>query len=385
MAKQTTEKKVSQGICHFCQGEFAKNKMIQHLKTCKERVRLMGEQDGPTAQLLHLQIEGNSRPEYWMHLELPGEAMLSDLDDFLRAVWLECCDHLSEFTVHGVSYSSAAEGGMDPFGFSAAEEEEEVEEEDVEAEEAEDEAMPSTEELTTQIAQSLSAELHADLKDVPVEQIEKKLEQLFSENLPMGLSPAMLPSLKPMLNYMASALQEGTLAEALGELEAEEDEADMDVELGEILNVGDKFSYTYDFGSSTKLSLRVLSQREGRMLMPPADMDEDEVLDEGEEAEEDDDDDESQMTIVVMAHNEPPALACHICGKPAVQITSAEEFTPVAEVVLCAKCSSEYDDPDELLPIVNSPRVGVCGYTGPFDEVEEWDDDDEADEDDDEE
>jgi len=36
----------------------------------------------------------------------------------------------------------------------------------------------------------------------------------------------------------------------------------------------------------------------------------------------------------------------------------------------------EYED--MFLPIVNSPRVGVCGYTGDADEREfDWDDEDE--------
>src|SRR5215472_9878440 len=102
MAKQTTMKEISKGICHFCQGEFAKNKMTQHLKTCKARTAIVAKQDGQATRLLHLLVEGTYRPNYWMHLELPVEATLSDLDDFLRGIWLECCGHLSEFTINDV-------------------------------------------------------------------------------------------------------------------------------------------------------------------------------------------------------------------------------------------------------------------------------------------
>src|SRR5260370_19281758 len=104
-----------------------------------------------------------------MHLELPANATLADLDDFLRDTWLECCGHLSEFTIKDVSYSSVPEdswdGGVGLF-----------------AEEGDDQpgldggsnqAAPSSEMIATQIADSLSAELHADLKDVPVSQIEE--------------------------------------------------------------------------------------------------------------------------------------------------------------------------------------------------------------------
>ena len=44
-----------------------------------------------------------------MHLDLPGNAALADLDSFLRRTWLECCGHLSAFNIGGASYSSDAE------------------------------------------------------------------------------------------------------------------------------------------------------------------------------------------------------------------------------------------------------------------------------------
>ncbi|MCX7681984.1 MAG: hypothetical protein N2508_08505 [Anaerolineae bacterium] len=55
-------------------------------------------------RLLHLRVEGHYSPEYWLHLEMPAAAVLADLDDFLRAVWLECCGHLSAFTIGKVRY-----------------------------------------------------------------------------------------------------------------------------------------------------------------------------------------------------------------------------------------------------------------------------------------
>jgi len=30
-----------------------------------------------------------------------GSATLTKLDDYLRAIWLECCGHLSKFTIGG--------------------------------------------------------------------------------------------------------------------------------------------------------------------------------------------------------------------------------------------------------------------------------------------
>ena len=34
-------------------------------------------------------------------LEMRGSATLAKLDDYLRAIWLECCGYLSGFTIGG--------------------------------------------------------------------------------------------------------------------------------------------------------------------------------------------------------------------------------------------------------------------------------------------
>lgn len=380
MAKQTEQKPISRGICRFCQGEFAKNKMTQHLKSCKARFARAAEQEGHSQRLFHLQVEGKYRPDYWMHLELPAAVTLGELDDFLRAVWLECCGHLSEFEIGGASYSSMPEdewgmgmsfGGLTLVGNNAEEDEEEEED---------DEDLPDMEEIAAEMSKQLSAEFQADLKDVPVEQIEEKLAQLFAENMPPGMSAAAMPALRPLLGYMALSLQQGTLAQDLEAAEEEEEgEGGMDSELGEVLNVGEKFSYVYDFGSSSTLSLRVLAEREGVLPLDEDEEEEDEELEEEEEDEEPEEEDE--IGIVVMARNEPPELVCHICGERATHVPSSSEYDSLAENAVCEKHAQESEYPDELLPIVNSPRTGICGYTGDAEgedwDEEEWDEEDE--------
>jgi len=384
MAKQTEQKEISQGICRFCQQEFAKGKMTQHLKSCKARFASAAEQEGREQRLLHLFVEGKYRPDYWMHLEVPAELTLADLDDFLRAIWLECCGHLSEFEIGGVSYSSYEEDdwGMNFGGLKLVGNDEDEEDED------EDE-MPDMEEMAAEMSKQLSAEFQTDLKDVPIEEIEKKLEQMFAANMPPGMSAATMPALRPLLGVMATSLQQGTLAQDLEDAEMEdEDEGGLDAELGDVLEVGEKFSYVYDFGSSSTLSLRVIAEREG--VLPDdeeGELEEDE-LEEDEELEEledeEFDEDEGEIALVVMARNEPPAIKCHICGQPATRVPSASEYDSLAEGALCDVHAKESEYPDELLPIVNSPRTGICGYTGEEDEewdAEEWEDEeDEEDE-----
>jgi hypothetical protein len=375
MVRQTERREISRGVCRFCQGEFAKNKITQHLKSCKARFAHNAEHNGQEQRLLHLLVEGKYRPEYWMHLEVPAVATLSDLDDFLRTIWLECCGHLSDFTIDGVSYASFPD---DSWIMSFSEQdllEEEDGEEDEEDEEDEEEELPAMEEVAVEIAKRLSTEFHTDLKNVPVAQIEERLVQLFTENMPMGRSPAVLQSLRPVLGAIALSLQQGTLVQDLQEVTLEEDEEDeeegMEAELGSVVNVGEKFSYTYDFGSSSTLSLRVIGEREG--ILPVVHDEEDE-----KEAEESEEDLEETGEIVVLARNELPPLTCHICGQPATQVPSGSEYDSLAEGALCKTHASASESPDELLPLVNSPRTGICGYTG--EEEEDWDDEEEEEE-----
>lgn len=92
---------VSYGKCFLCGRTFAKNTIGRHLKQCAPA---HDQGRGQTVRLFHIFAEGRYAPAYWMHLEMPSAATLADLDDFLRAVWLECCDHLSAFTIDGISY-----------------------------------------------------------------------------------------------------------------------------------------------------------------------------------------------------------------------------------------------------------------------------------------
>jgi len=72
-------------------------------------------------------------------------------------------------------------------------------------------------------------------------------------------------------------------------------EHDMDVELSEVLKVGQKFSHEYDFGSTTELALKVVAEREG-FVSTDSDEDQGEIVDDN--------------TIKIMARNNPPQISC---------------------------------------------------------------------------
>jgi len=56
-------------------------------------------------KFFHLLVEGRYLPEYWMHLLVTADISLKKLDTFLRDIWLECCGHLSAYTIEDKTYS----------------------------------------------------------------------------------------------------------------------------------------------------------------------------------------------------------------------------------------------------------------------------------------
>jgi len=89
---------MTEGVCFLCGKTFSKSGMTKHLKTHMK-------DDGNT-RLFHILVDGLDNPEYWLHIEIPANAKLKDLDQFLRDVWLECCGHLSAFEIDGEKYVS---------------------------------------------------------------------------------------------------------------------------------------------------------------------------------------------------------------------------------------------------------------------------------------
>ena len=88
------------GTCAACERECPKAAMAKHLAACPKR-----PPDGATR--LHIVVEGNPPSTFWMHLAANPSAKLADLDRFLRAIWLECCGHLSVFRIGAIAYSSS--------------------------------------------------------------------------------------------------------------------------------------------------------------------------------------------------------------------------------------------------------------------------------------
>ncbi len=80
--------------------------MTRHLKSCKARQEAIAAEQGPKERLFHIRVDCPYAPMYWMHIEIRASAPLVELDRFLRAVWVECCRHLSQFVVDNTYYLS---------------------------------------------------------------------------------------------------------------------------------------------------------------------------------------------------------------------------------------------------------------------------------------
>jgi hypothetical protein len=119
---------------------------------------------------------------------------------------------------------------------------------------------------------------------------------------------------------------------------ADRNERTMNFKLGKILNKGTSFQHTYDFGSSTELKLRVVDERQGRAV---------------------------KEAVRLLSQNEAPVWQCEVCGEDASWVCTFcmyEKENPF----YCQHHAEDHDcdEPEMLLPVVNSPRMGVCGYSG---------------------
>jgi Plasmid pRiA4b ORF-3-like protein len=114
------------------------------------------------------------------------------------------------------------------------------------------------------------------------------------------------------------------------------DEKSMRVRLDKVFSPGQSCSYEYDYGTTTELKLKVIAEREVEA---------------------------KGKAIEVLVRNTPPVILCEECGKPATNVCSQCIFD--GKGWLCDDCAEEHECGEEmLLPVVNSPRVGMCAYSG---------------------
>ena len=107
---------ISLGTCALCQDTVNDITASGHLVECIAQQNLpapSGTDPSGYDQSLHLSVHDGSGL-YWMELAVRADTTLRQLDGFLRGMWLECCGHLSEFTILGVRYTNLAPHRDDP-------------------------------------------------------------------------------------------------------------------------------------------------------------------------------------------------------------------------------------------------------------------------------
>ena len=112
--------------------------------------------------------------------------------------------------------------------------------------------------------------------------------------------------------------------------------------LTQVISKGLTIEYVYDFGSSTELTLSMIQTIQD--------------IDEGR--------------LLILVRNQAPEYECSSCNNKAVAI--CPYCIDDGEGLLCQSCIGQHkcvqeEGEDLLSPLTNSPRAGVCGYTGSID------------------
>ena len=95
-------KKQTRGSCVFCGKEMTRGGLSRHFASCKAREAANeAARNGKAQPLYHLVVKDAWGGDFWLHLEMRGNASLGELDRYLRAIWLECCGHMSQFSFGG--------------------------------------------------------------------------------------------------------------------------------------------------------------------------------------------------------------------------------------------------------------------------------------------
>ncbi|EKQ52284.1 MULTISPECIES: SEC-C metal-binding domain-containing protein [unclassified Clostridium] len=205
------------GKCYYCNKELTERTIKRHMKSCtamKKNIEEKTLQKGRKRKQFIISVKPKyEASEYCIYLSIDASLGLVHIDQFIRDVWVECCGHLSGFTINREFYQ----------------------------------------------------------------------------------------------------------------------DDDMNIKISEVLSVGEKFEYEYDFGSTTYLNLEVVD-----------------VIDVSKEF----------TQIEIIARNNEIEYKCEKCGE------KAKYFNHEESEWLCENCINEEADFIDQFDYCNSPRDGVCGYRG---------------------
>ncbi len=90
------QKLKAEGVCLYCKETKAGAGISRHLTSHLKKIE---QEKAVKKTAYHLKVSAGSL--YFLHLLVHENLTLSDLDNYLRAIWLECCGHMSSFDYKG--------------------------------------------------------------------------------------------------------------------------------------------------------------------------------------------------------------------------------------------------------------------------------------------
>ena len=108
-----------------------------------------------------------------------------------------------------------------------------------------------------------------------------------------------------------------------------------------VFEPGLELTHIYDFGTSSETLVKVVGMRSGKPT--------------------------TTHPIALMARNVMPETGCIECGESAIALCMECLYERDEWGALCEKHvqTHEHSSYGEPIPLVNSPRLGRCGYEGP--------------------
>lgn len=91
----------NRGACAFCRETLLRRGIAKHLEKCPNYQQALAKSTQAAENIWRVRVQDAYNSDYWLELDLRGSASLNQLDKYLRAIWLECCGHLSEFNIGG--------------------------------------------------------------------------------------------------------------------------------------------------------------------------------------------------------------------------------------------------------------------------------------------
>ncbi|CAG0948148.1 hypothetical protein ANRL3_00007 [Anaerolineae bacterium] len=118
-------------------------------------------------------------------------------------------------------------------------------------------------------------------------------------------------------------------------------ELGMSNRIGEIFQHGETVTHIYDFGTESVTLIKPTGQREGKPL--------------------------SKHPVTLLVRNLAPVFECQECQQPATWLCMECVIEDETDGTLCDKHMENHphDNYGEPMHLVNSPRMGMCGYDGP--------------------